>query len=358
MSTDESSAHDRVDGEPSGAEPAPGPSSQPVPADQPPIGEKSPSGEKPPNGEIGYASVARRVSGWTTNLLATAIVVLIALLFGRQLIALWRAPEPFPSVRAENQLAAFDDPLTPLQLEFGNSPMVLHRQPFLGDLDEALQQLCQACAEQLKQLPRPASKTVSAAEASLLARVTKRPPLKLVWPDGALYQLDDSLPVVVGTKLVAGDPRAGSVGNLTERVVTWGIAVPGADEGWTLYAFGTQGDDVQSESAADNAVSVPLPPGAERILSIRWPGGGCVTAFSGAGEAEHWEQFFDKWFEARSAERTIAWCRHGDSRYARYSLPQGARILSVDIQFSPITSGEPAAPNRWRGMTTETPGND
>ncbi len=352
MSTDKSSAHDRVDGEPFGAEKASGSGDRDVAAGA------QPSGETPPNAEIGYASVARRISGWTTNLLATAVVVLIALLFGRQLIALWRAPEPFPDVRAENQLAAFDDPLTPLQIEFGNSPMVLYRQPFLGELDAALQQLCQACAAQLKKAPRPTSKTVPASEAALLARVAKRPPLKLVPPDGALYQLDDSLPVIVGTKQIADDRPDGSVGNLTERVVIWGIVVPGPDEGWTLYSFGAQGDEVQPESTTSIGASVPLPPGAERILTMRWPGGGGVTAFSGAAEPEQWTQFFDNWFETQGAERTIAWRRYGDSRYARYALPQDDRILSVDIQFSPNTSGEPAKPNRWRGLMTETPGND
>lgn len=324
MSTDESSAHGRVDS------------------------------QRPPNGEIGYASLSRRISGWTTNLLATAIVVLIVVLFGRQLVALWRPPQSFQTPQAENQLAAFDDPFTPLQLEFGNSPMVLHRQPFLGDQDAALRQLCQACAEQLEKLPWPASKTVPAAEAALLARVTKRPPLKLVPPDGALYQLDDSMPFVVGTKKGAGGLPNGSVGNLAERVVTWGIAVPGPDEGWTLYSFGTRGDEVHAESAASSVASVPLPPGAERILTMRWPSGGRVTAFRGAGGPGQWIKFFDDWFEARGADRTIAWRGQGASRFARYLLPKGERILAVDIQFSPITSGEPVGANRWRGLMTET----
>jgi hypothetical protein len=304
--------------------------------------------------DTNYRSVAKRISGWTTNLLATSIVVLIALVFGRKLVQLWRPPSPAPNVSTPQQLAAFDDPFTPLRLKFGDSPVVMHRQPLVGSANEAVEQLCRSCSDQLTSSAPPTGKA-SPAELMLLHRLAGRRPRNDSPPQSSLYQLDEALPMVVGTKQVAARDAVRDDGKDRRRVVTWGIAVPVADNQWTLFSFSHKSGTDGANLSSDETASVALPPTTVHLMTIRWPGGGSVTAFSGNDQPEAWSKFYDEWFDERGFRRGAAW-RQGDRWHARYSNRRENKIVHYDVQFAKSTmySSSEAPSAAWRGMITET----
>lgn len=300
--------------------------------------------------DTSYRSVASRISGWTTNLLATSVVLLIALVFGRKLVQLWRPPAAAPEKDTPQQLVAFDDPLTPLRLEFGHSPIIMHRQPFLGSTQDAVEQLCSSCSNQLESSLAPTGK-VSPAESMLLRRLAGRSPRHDSPPKTGLYQLDEALPIVVGTKQVARSDGVRDNGTMRRRVVTWGIAVPAADNRWTLFSF-SHGRGVAAADFSDGeSAGIALPPTTVHLMTIRWPGGGGVTAFNGDDRPEEWAKFYDNWFDNLGIRRDAPW-RKGDRWHVRYLNRRKGKVVNYDIQFTRDASQTPDT--RWRGMITET----
>ena len=96
-----------------------------------------------------FASLGKTVTGWTSNLLATALVVLIALTFGSQLVTLWE-PLDSNSVSTESVINQSWPRLQACSLEFGDLPVQLTREAFSGVESEVLlflQSRCRAALE-------------------------------------------------------------------------------------------------------------------------------------------------------------------------------------------------------------------
>ncbi len=118
-----------------------------------------------------FATLGRRITAWTSNLLATAVVLVLALGIGRQLIA-WYRVEPEAAHSAPLDMTAGSLDLSgadgkPLELEFGSLAHQLQRRVVHGSWRDARQALIADCREHLADRPLG----VTPAESRLLARV-------------------------------------------------------------------------------------------------------------------------------------------------------------------------------------------
>ncbi len=125
-----------------------------------------------------FATVARKVSGWTTNLLATGLILVVALGLGRQLIGWWRIEpdEVMPMLPADGPGLGDADASAPATLEFGDSPYAIERRSVRGDRAEALGQLLISCRQAAAQSDPPLAPPGD-AEQQLLETVQHLQPL-------------------------------------------------------------------------------------------------------------------------------------------------------------------------------------
>jgi hypothetical protein len=217
--------------------------------------ESAPSGlikETRSVSEGSYAALARRISGWTANLLATAIVLVAGLAIGRQVIGWWREGEVAGrsgiASTADGSSAATDGtrsvPATldggtqdvpaslPEELRLSSARGPLEIVHFSGDRFAALARLrtsCRALAADRTKSPLPAELVIAPAagpgEAQWLARLANERPVEQT--EGLdLYQPSGELAMVVAAS--RGPER---------RIAAWGFALPTGDGQWSCYTF-------------------------------------------------------------------------------------------------------------------------
>lgn len=257
--------------------------------------------ERPPAGQGGkqtprdFAALSRRIALWTTNGLATALVLVAGLALGRQVLVWWR--EPPPQSFAGSQVQPPDGAAQ--QLEFGALATTVRTRPLRGNRAEIIEQLAHLC----RPVSRPdtsADHPVSAAERKLLAELAGKTPLET----GDGWRIDDlgeQMPLVVcstwaGDKtLLRSSLRSGSEmksvlpSPLDLRIVSIAMGIP-ADEGaWSAYAF-----DVSGHAAAAANDGPGLPADSRRVLTLRQDDGSVMTTFRGLAKPSVWEKHFAK----------------------------------------------------------------
>jgi hypothetical protein len=233
-----------------------------------------------------FGRLSRRIAGWTTNCLATALVILAGLTLGRQVLIWWReTPEAPPAADAR------DRPTSPeaeqRQLEFGALATTVQTRQVRGSRQELLRILREMC----RPASRPGSRSTAPAEPAerrLLAELAGKDPAES--GDGwRIDELPQGMPLVICSTSV---PRTGTNSDLPApldpRIVSIGLAVPGGQDQWTAYAFQVDG----ASPAAANDAAFPLPEGSRKVMALRQADESILTTFRGISEAAVWEQHF------------------------------------------------------------------
>lgn len=277
----------------------------------------------------GFGSLARRLSGWTSRFLLSAVVLVAGLGFGRQVIRWWAddAPGAAASLQPPQTADGLGDPQRPHAVRFGDHAWNMRRVSIDGDKRAAADALRAACLELVGQggpVPGLPEKT----ETDFLASLARRRPVEQQPGRWRLYELAEGLPMVVGT-------REGPAADV-QRVATWGLALPAGPDQWTLYAF--EAGDVGDETAAD-VPEIPFPPDGRRIVALRVAGGGAMATFAGRDGPPAWARFYDRWFAERGWRATAAWRQTGDVWLARFTAPGSPPAAAVDLRFSPDGRG-------------------
>lgn len=201
-------------------------------------------------------SAARRLTGWTSNLLVTGIVLVAALGVGRQLVRWWRVdPQEETSSHIPDPGAADEAGQQPSSLEFGHG-YSLRRIEVQGNAETATEQLRAECREIAENSPLP-SQPPTEGELRFLARTRGRPPLEEKAGKWQIHRFDGKLPLLVALRLDEANPR----------VVAWGLAVPSDEEASTLLVY-VAGGPASGPLAPDE---IFLPPGLRRTLTLRGP---------------------------------------------------------------------------------------
>ncbi len=353
---------------------------------------------RPSGTQRSFGQLAKRISAWTTRALFTAVVLVAALGFGRQVMRWWHADAAGPAAPGRTLLV--NDGFGSLDhlhmLQFGNSLMSLARQSVTGSKAEAIKALQRLTREAVRgaAFPTPAA---SDSERRFLTEVAKHQPVDHQPGQWWLYQVDNRLPMFVGIRAPTaqeggkalpvrgaaseknvilsatkdlhcprsdeilrsaqndGAPRPpGQKGTGTSlrsepvpvcpspvapsacRVVTWGMAVPMENNAWTLYVFSPGGCCV----ATGGAEEIPIPPGSDRLLSMQVAGGGRILSFKGRATPESWTRFYDRWLAASDWQPRGGWRRSG-SVWGRHCGTKAASPGgSLDLEFVDSGTGQ------------------
>jgi hypothetical protein len=272
-----------------------------------------------------YVRLARRMSSITSNALGTAVVLVLALGCGRELISWWgltsKTAEP-PEAAAS--LFSALDATSSCSLEFGNAPFTFLRENFSGDRTAVLARLRQSCAKQLAQGAERFD-AVGPAEARLLEQLVRREPVQQRPGMWRMYEDADGFPLVLGVKErnLGGSQQ---VRPIAPRLAVWGLAVPQGENVWAMYVCRA----ITQKSGTE--ASAPLPPSCERTLALSHANNRLI-GFRG-GEPAEIMRFYDAWAEERGWRLASPWRNIGAVWQASYA-PQGEDAPDcVEVQFT------------------------
>ncbi len=286
---------------------------------------------KAPTTDFGH--LAKRITRWTSNALASAIVVLICLGFGHQVLDWSLNPVEPPTVQPTANPAGV---LNSLQgLEFGGDNYSLRRQFVTGDKLHALAWIREACREVLKSASGEFSE-LTEAEQAFLDRTATAYPSEQMPGRWQLFVFDDGFPLAVGVRRETAEVlNSEMIVQGRRRMNVWAMAVPMGRNHWSMYVYRN------GPPAPGSTSSPPLPPHARQTLALRCDDGGDMIGFTGDGDADAgaWRRFFDQTFARRSFRRHGAWRQTAAAWHARYeSSDNSGRVF--DVQFGPTARGE------------------
>lgn len=315
-----------------------------------------PTGASPPATTL--ASLARRISSRTSDLLAIAIVVVASLTLGRQVLEWWHAEPPAAMDLGpmENVGTEWGSHAQPVLLNFGDSPVSLTRQVFLDSSSQtALEAVRQRCQEALIKSGSPHT-SIDAAERDQLLELSKLTPDMEQPGDWGLYTLGSGLATVVGVK---NFPAAAGKTDRTsppesQRVLCWGLVFPGVDrDSWIAWTFVRRTDPVSSRPGVspDNfdLNQVSLPAGSYRTVVMQETGQGGLLGFQGEDVDNGWQRHFTQWFEGHGWKPAGGGKSPGagwTGRFARRE-PGNESDSTIDVQFHPQAKGPVAGLIHW-----------
>ena len=267
---------------------------------------QSPDENRSPNPKVadGFGGLARRIASWSAKAALSGMILVVGLGFGRQVLQWWSASrsEIKGPERQPVPAAGLGDPSQPHELRFGEKQWAISERSAAGSPQDAVRMLRDHCRKMIQSAALP-DNPPGPAEREFLRWIADRPSAE-EGPNGwRLYALDDAYPMIVGTRPVrtSGVP----VASHACRVVTWGLAVPKGQQGWTLYSFHPASP---SSDLAGEFRDIPLPPGFQRIFSIgAGETGGTVTAFRGPSEMERCKVFYSSWCKANGWTAADGW---------------------------------------------------
>jgi len=304
----------------------------------------------------GFATLAKRISAWTTRGLLSAMVLVAGVGFGRQVLRWWGNDDATAeSGRGTPQLLPAEllgNPRQPHSIRFGEAAWSLSRRSIVGDRTKAIEQLRAECREQLRNIkPRPSVAPPGAITDPTAPGATDGRGFMALLSDSApvdrepskwrLYEFHETFPMAVGVARPPashGEPKKGRVdlARLGYRAIMWGVAIPAGTNEWSLCVFRPADCPREEESGS---IKVPVPPGCRRTLSLQAVGGGGITAFSGPDRPAQWKRFHDDWFARRGWRPAVPWRSAGNAWYAKYTAPDSTGG-AVEIRFAPDGRGE------------------
>jgi len=169
---------------------------------------------------VSFGALAKSISAWTTNLLATAIVLAGGLALGWQVLAWWHeAPQ---MATANPELAAANLPLVDDSREFWTSHGPLKIERVRGSEADAVAGMWSY--QKATIAGSEAAATLGPGEKRFLAALQGQTPLEESG-DLTLYQPRGQTAMVV------------AVSRPQQRIVGWSFALESEHELWTLYHF-------------------------------------------------------------------------------------------------------------------------
>ena len=284
-----------------------------------------------------YANLGRRITNWTSNLLATAIVIVIALVAGTQLISYW-VPNGARAEVADSELADAWPALDACSLQFGAAPFELIREQMTGDEEAVKLQLQNHCRRVLEDDPLPA-RAIGPQEQKMIESSVELIPVEqragkwrifhsqkfAVESDGGQAELSSQLPIVLGIR--DDCPDQSSESGMTSRLVVWGIALAGEDETWTTY--------VGKSAPQTSLAKLPqnwIPANSRRTLAISDKNGGSLIGFVG-GPIEEAIDFYDRLATENGWTLSSPWQKSNKTWVARFTPQADSPVAGIQVQL-------------------------
>ena len=302
--------------------------------------------------ETSAPPLASRIKNWTSNLIATALVCIIALLCGRQLISYYRIP---PSIGSGATGIEEAWPiLESCTLEFGDAPFQLSRNDISGSRDAIVSLLRKRCQQVLSSGASPATDSPGKEEQKLIDSSKQWTPLDEEPGQWRTFSVDrernDQLmpPTVIG---IRDNVTTESNSSPHSRMVVWGIALkknsalepngvghqdPDQDDHTSNDLLETSPADIWTAYVAKRAsgrLSHLIPTGAKRTLSIKDTFGSEIIGFSG-GEFEDAIAYFKQMAEQQSWQTVYSSEENGDSWHAKFDWNQDSSIQGIQVELN------------------------
>ena len=279
--------------------------------------------------------LARRISRWTTNLLLTAMLLVIALGFGRQVLHWWHDDTTPRATAGKDRSISSSGAADAEALSFGDQNWSIQRKEFSGPPGAVPAELVKFCRETIADAP-PRGDTPNAAEEDVLNRLVAEKPVAEEAGKWRLYQWSGGVPIVIGTRSVPQSAAGTSLAKTPYRVVIWSVAAPAASGAWTLYVFQAGG---AGSGTSQGMVQLPLPPGGHRLASIG-AAGNSITAFAADdGLDAPIRQFYDRWFAEHGWTAVSGWRQSATGWQARFELSDGSAATGVDVRLGSDPQG-------------------
>jgi hypothetical protein len=336
-------------------------------------------------------SLAGRTAAWTSRGILTAVVLLAGVMFGRQVLRWWAQDDvvPGPTGITTDLLSPSAEPYL---LRFGSQDAAVAVRRVDGTQAEAAAALRSLGVDLLPAVPFP-TEPAGTEELRFLVKLAKERPVAEAPGQWRLYAVSKDAPLVAGVRCTPAGPASARDDNpaedrsasraddeakrLTrrregreegncdygERLVLWGIGLPSSPTGWTLYTFLSGGVDSAVPGLAkaepsggpeDGLPPIPLPPGAEPILSLCAAGNGRLATFGGLVELGSWRVFFDRWFGRHGWTADGGWRKTATGWHARFRAAGGGEETLgrdvVDVHLSRDPQG------RARGLVVSEVG--
>ncbi len=276
-------------------------------------------------------SPARRFTAWTTNLVATAVVILLGVTVGRNVSYWWTPTVPVLTVReqAERMVGASDvagDDVAQ-EIRFGDAPVLFRRRRFHGSADE-LWKVLQSQTIDLARQAVPPPQRWEPGESRMVASVAGQKPRVEMPGQWAAYLEPLPLPMA----LVLSSAGEGANSDDARRVLSWGMAFPHGDttsveSAWTVFSICPR---VGSPGGFAALAEVPLPRGVRRDISLSSATGATLISFHGVATIDEWTGHFSDWFSHHGWKTTSPWSELRRGARAQFVDPHGVR-LEVDI---------------------------
>jgi hypothetical protein len=289
-----------------------------------------------------FASLAGRISTWTTRGLLSAMVLAAGLGLGRQILHWWMAPTATAGL--PSAVATVADADADCSIHFGQSPWAVSRKTLTGDKQHAIKALRTFCREKLVTSAEKCPLAVVNDSPALIKQLSRTKPVD--WQPGRwrLYEMSDELPMAVGlVREVNQDNQNPAATDETARldlaqggyrVVIWALAAPSAENQWTLMVFQP---DAENHGELGNSPSAALPPGCQRTLALRTADGWEVVGFHGTANPEDIKSFFDRQTSGGGAKPVGGWQPRGNAWHAKYI---GNDNRAMEVRFGPDPRGE------------------
>lgn len=271
--------------------------------------------EKP----TGFAAVAKKISGRTTDLLAIAVIGFGIFAVSGRLSDWWNTPPD--SVLAQSEIVpevvgsevAWPEMDIPVAMNLGDFPVRVERLMIQGDISK-LERIVFSRLESVLRtgspsgsLTRDGESKVAKAATKLEGLLTKIDPVRQEADAWQIYRLDEP-----------GTPGFSSmfIGTRTQndrpRILTWAMAMPWRDDEWKVFFF---------QPAQDSKTSVAIPPGAELTMSMQEPSGTELAAFQAADDSsslESWQTYYSRTLGRDGWRNTRDWSEQDSRSTARF----------------------------------------
>jgi hypothetical protein len=264
------------------------------------------------------------------------MILVVGLGFGRQVLQWWSAgrPEIKGPQRQAAPAAGLEDPSQPHELRFGEKHWAISERSAAGSRQDAVRMLRDHCRKTIQSADFP-NNPPGPAEREFLRWIADRQPAEEEPGGWRLYTLDDPYPMVVGTRPDRTSPEP--VASHARRVVTWGLAVPKGQQGWTLYSFHPASP---SSDLGGEFPDIPLPPGFRRIFSMgAGESGGTVMVFRGPFEMERCKEFYSSWCKTHGWAPADGWQPRGSAWLLHCLAKARDAGRRLDLQLTPDDRG-------------------
>ena len=233
---------------------------------------------------------------------------------------------------------------TPVVVRLGKLPLSMQRQVVVGDENRAaevvlanVRRKLTAVSNQRSSTNEASSPSDAATERELLATLKSIAPTEEQPQLWKLYRIDQPGSFVVGSLVLGVRVLADSA---TDEIVCWAMAVPNSDSAWTVFTF--------EKSAAPSLTSslIPLPPGAEVVLSLTDPSGGELTSFEATADGDlnalfgQWRAFFSTAFSERGWQPARDWTQSPTGWSARFERRDSTGKTAIELLLMQDANGQ------------------